>query len=89
MTTSFETDQIEPFHLDGLTVPLIRMTLDGLPPDSRIKVGDDAYAYDRSYPIKGHSAVMPAYLVEQIATGKKPMVIERPERFYIYFATAS
>jgi hypothetical protein len=87
VTTAFDTEQVEPFHMDALTVPLIRMTLGGLPPDSQISVDGEEYAYDRSYPIKGHSAVMPAYIQEQIAAGKKPMVIERPDRFYVYFAT--
>ena len=39
------------------------------------------------YPIKGFSAVMPKYLREQLAAGKVPLIIERPDRFYVYFAT--
>lgn len=75
---------LEPFPADGLMVPLIRMTTGSLP-SVEIRVGDQAYRYDRSYPIKGHSAVMPRYLREQLAAGKRPLLIERPDRFYVYF----
>jgi hypothetical protein len=28
---------------------------------------------------------MPRYLKEKIASGKKPLLIERPNRYYVYF----
>ena len=77
---------LEPFDTDDLTVPLIRLTSEPEPPDAQLMLGNAEYKYDRSYPIKGHSAVMPGYLREQLAAGKKPLLIERPERFYLYFA---
>jgi len=87
VTSVLELDYtlLEPSPLDGLVVSVIRMTSGGLP-DANLLVGDQAYHYDRSYPIKGHSAVLPRYLSEQVATGKKPLLIERPDRFYVYFA---
>jgi hypothetical protein len=81
----FDDAELEPFPADGLLVPLIRMTTGG-PPSISVKVADQSYNYDRSYPIKGHSAVMPGYLKEQVAAGKRPLLIERPDRFYVYFA---
>ena len=82
----FEDTETEPFPADGgLLVPLIRMTAGGLP-SVDIKVGDQQFRYDRSYPYKGQSAVMPAFLREQVAAGKKPLLVERPDRFYVYFA---
>ena len=80
----FEDALLEPFATDGVVVPLLRLTSEEQPPDSQIKVGDQAYNYDRSYPVKGHSAVMPGYLREQFAAGKKPLIVERPDRFYVY-----
>ena len=77
---------LEPFATDGLIVPLISLTLEPEPPAAQLMLGDAEYKYDRSYPIKGHSAVMPGYLREQLAAGKKPLLIERPERLYLYFA---
>jgi hypothetical protein len=79
-------DLLEPRAMDGLTVPSIRLTQEALPPPVQISVGGQAYQYDRSYPIKGHSAVLPRYLREQMGTGKKPLLVERPTRFYVYFA---
>jgi hypothetical protein len=80
-----EETLLEPYPMDGLVVPVIRMTSGGLP-EANLLVGDQAYRYDRSYPIKGYSAVLPRYLGEQVAAGKKPLLIERPDRFYVYFA---
>jgi hypothetical protein len=81
---AFEEDAIEPFSVDaGMIVPLIRMTTSGLP-EVEIAVGDQPYTYERSYNIKGSSAVMPKYLRELMSQGKKPLVIERPTRYYVY-----
>ena len=85
MVLEIEDTLLEPFPVDGFVVPLIRMTTGGLP-EVEVLVGGDDYVYDRSYPIKGYSAVMPRYLREQIAAGKKPLLIERPDRLYVYFA---
>ena len=81
----FDDSLLEPFSADGLMLPLIRLTGVGLP-QVALKIGGQEYRYDRSYPIKGHSAVMPGYLKEQVAAGKKPLLLERPDRFYVYFA---
>ena len=77
---------LEPFPMDGLLVPVVRMTGDDLV-QVELRVGEQPYRYDRSYPIKGHSAVLPGYLRQQMAAGKKPLLVERPDRFYVYFAT--
>jgi hypothetical protein len=82
----FEDSLMEPLPLDGLTVPVVRMTTGGLP-TAQVQLGDQVYEYERSYPIKGYSAVLPRYLNEQMAAGRKPLLIERPDRFYLYFAT--
>lgn len=82
----FEESQLEPFFTDEFTVPLIRIVTETEPPSSEIKVGGQGYQYDRSYPIKGHSAVMPGYLRAQMDAGKKPLILERETRFYVYFA---
>ena len=81
----FEDALIEPFAAEGLAVPLVKLVV-GLP-DIDVKVGAQVYKYDRSYPIKGHSAALPRYLQEQVDAGKKPLIVERPDRFYVYLAT--
>ena len=83
--TEFDDDEIEAFPVDGIAVPLVRMTTGDNVPTVQIKVDGRDYQYDRSYPIKGHSAIMPPYIKEQVAGGKRPLIVERPDRFYVYF----
>jgi len=80
-----DDDQLEPYALDGATVPRVRLTRDG-PPPVDVRVGTRAYRYDRSFPLKGHGAVLPRYLLEQLAAGKQALLIERSDRFYVYLA---
>jgi hypothetical protein len=80
-----DEDAIEAFPVDGLVVPLVRMTSAPVPP-VQLRVEGHDYQYDSSYPIKGYAAIMPSYIKEQIAGGKRPLLVERPDRFYVYFA---
>jgi len=82
----FDATLLEPFNEDGVSVPLLRLNRVALAP-VELRVGGSAYRYERSYPIKGHSAVMPKYLREQISAGKRPLVVERISRYYVYMAT--
>lgn len=84
MPSQFPETQIEPFYADTFSVPLIRLTTEEMPPPSDIEVAGKAFHYERSYPIKGQSAVMPAYLREQLNSGKTPVLIERQNRYYVY-----
>jgi hypothetical protein len=68
---------------DGLIVPRVRMTTYGLP-EVEITVGEQQYEYARSFPIKGQSATLPKAILGLMAENKKPLVLERPDRFYIY-----
>ncbi len=49
-------------------------------------VGETEYSYDQSFPVKGHSAVMPSAIAEAQADGRRPLVAERGERYYVYLA---
>ncbi len=79
-----DEDRLEPMPLDGITVPMIRMVQEDRPPYFEVKVGDQGYRYERSYPLKGFSALMPNFIKEQLAAGKKPLIIERPQRYLVY-----
>lgn len=81
----YDDADLEIYVQDSLRLPLLRLTTGG-PPHVEIRVGDQGYRYERSYPIKGHSAVMPQYLREQSSAGKRPLIVERPDRYYVYFA---
>jgi hypothetical protein len=80
----YEEDQLEPLPLDGLDIPRIRLTLGEPTPYYQVKVGEQAYEYAKSYPIKGHSATLPKYLREQMSAGRTALLIERPTRYLIY-----
>ena len=47
---------------------------------------DTEYTYVRSYPVRGHSAVMPAAVTELLGQGKRILIAERGERYYLYAA---
>jgi hypothetical protein len=53
---------------------------------SKIEVEGIEYTYERSFPIKGHSAIMPAQVEQLQSQGKRLLVGERNERYYLYSA---
>jgi hypothetical protein len=81
----FDDSLLDPFAADGLTVPLLRLNEIHLP-QTEIMVGNQEYEYSRSYPVKGYGAVMPKFLLEQVAAGKKPLIVERMDRYYVYLS---
>ena len=44
----FEEDQLEPLPLDGMYLPRIRLTLGEDAPYFQVKVGEQAYQYEKS-----------------------------------------
>jgi hypothetical protein len=80
----YEEDQLDPLPIDGMLVPRVRLTLGEPTPFHQVKVGDQAYEYEKSYPIKGHSATLPRFVREQMGAGRKPLLIERPTRYLVY-----
>jgi hypothetical protein len=53
---------------------------------THLRVDDTEYVYDRSYPIRGHSAIMPGEVAELLQKGRRVLVAERSERYYLYLA---
>jgi hypothetical protein len=51
---------------------------------TRIQVGDREFVYQRSFPVRGHGAIMPPYIRSLIDEGRVPLVVERNERYYVY-----
>jgi hypothetical protein len=51
---------------------------------TRIRVGRDEYAFKRSAPVLGYGAILPQEIREARAAGKKPMIVERDERYYLF-----
>ena len=82
--------QIDPtligeLELDALKIPYVNLE-DEPYVHTRLLVGETEYTYDCSFPVKGHSAVMPAAIAEVQADGRRPLVAERGERYYVYLA---
>jgi hypothetical protein len=76
--------ELEPLPLDGMEVP--RVHVYGPPPFTQARLGEQEYRYERSFPVKGHGANLPNFIREQMDAGKKPLVLERENRFYIYLS---
>ena len=72
-------------ELAGFEVPYVDLE-DQSFVHTRLLVGGTEYTYDRTYPIKGHSAVMPGDVAELQAQGRRVLVAERNERYYVYLA---
>ena len=51
---------------------------------TRLRVEEVEYSYERTFPIQGHSAVLPEALAELEQEGRLVIVGERAER-YIFF----
>ncbi len=82
--------QIDPtligeLELDTLQVPYVNLEEQPYV-HTRLLVGETEYTYDQSFPVKGHSAVMPDAIAEVQADGRQPLVAERGERYYVYLA---
>ena len=53
---------------------------------NKLSLYDTEYTYVRSFPIQGHSAIMPGAVAELIGQGKRILVAERGNRYYVYVA---
>jgi hypothetical protein len=76
--------QLDPLDVADLEIPRVRLTLGEPTPYFEVKLGDQPYRYERSFPIKGHGATLPRYAREQMAAGRKILLLERPQRFLVY-----
>lgn len=75
--------QLGTLALDGRWLPYIDLyDADFLP--AQITVGKDEYIFRKSFIIMGHGAVMPQAIAELRAEGKRPIVVEREDRYYLF-----
>ncbi len=80
-----DSELLGTLELDTFKVPYANLA-DRPFAHTRVRVGQIEYTYDRSYPVYGHSAVMPAAVAELLAEGRKVLVVERNKRYYVYLA---
>jgi hypothetical protein len=78
-----DVTQLGTLNMDGIWAPYIDLDNADLAP-ARIKIGNDEYAWESSIIIQGHSAVLPAHIRELRASGKKALIAEREDRYYVY-----
>jgi hypothetical protein len=77
--------QVETVIIGDYRVPLVDLDREEFV-GSKLVVHQTEYTYVRTYPVKGHSAVMPEAIAELLEQGKKVIVAERNERYYVYTA---
>ena len=70
-------------ELDGQWVPYVDLYDEKFIP-ARISVGRDEYAFNSSQIIFGHGATLPGKIRELRASGKKPIIAERANRYYVF-----
>jgi hypothetical protein len=89
------TEQLQPLaidpgaigalELDGRDVPYVDIE-DAPYIHANLSVSGATYEYQRSFPVKGHSAVMPQAVADLQAKGMHVLIAERSERYYVYAA---
>ena len=72
-------------EMEGLWVPYVDLYDEGFLP-TRVRLGAEEYAFNSSQIIAGHSATMPQRIRDLRASGKKPIIIQRADRYYIFVA---
>ncbi len=70
-------------ELDGQWVPYVDLFDEKFIP-TRISVGKDEYAFNSSQIIFGHGATLPGKIRDLRASGKKPIIAERANRYYVF-----
>jgi hypothetical protein len=95
MQSMVAEQQTEPQQIDPSLIGTLELAGAGVPyvdleewpfVGTRLVVDSTEYTYNRSFIIQGHSAVMPAAVAELQAQGRKILVVERKERYYVYVA---
>lgn len=72
-------------EMDGLWVPYVDLYDEPFVP-THIRLGADEYVFHSSVPVRGHGAILPPRIRELRAAGKKTLVVERRDRYYLFIA---
>lgn len=82
-----DPSQLGSLELDEMWVPYVDLyDLDFMP--TRVQLGEDEYAFNCSFLVKGHGALMPPKIRELRAAGKQALVVERGDRYYVFVQAA-
>ena len=81
-TLEIELSLIGSLELEGVDVAYVNLEqLAAIP--VRLRVAGIEYNYDRSFPVHGHSAVLPQAIAE-LEEGQRVLVAERQKRYLVY-----
>ena len=83
--TEIASSRLGRLELDQLSVPYVNLEDEPFL-GSRIRVDETEYTYSQSFPITGHSAVMPGAVDQVQSEGKQVLVAERGKRYYLYLS---
>ena len=84
-TLEVERSLMGSLELANATVAYVNLEQQAAIP-TRLRVADVEYAYERSFPIRGHSAVLPEVIAELLDEERRILVAERQERYLVYLA---
>jgi len=82
-TLELDPKDLGTLDLEGAWVPYADLHDSAFLP-TRITLGADEYAYSSSMIIQGHSAVLPQRIMQLRSAGKKPIIVERDDRYYVF-----
>lgn len=77
-----DPDTVGTLTLEGLRLPLVY--LDEGPINSRLRLRGTEYTFEKSYLVRGFGATMPADVAAAMQRGRRPLVVERGDRYYLY-----
>lgn len=89
------TEQLAPLDVSPSAIGVLDLADRDIPyvdltsaayPHAVLSVAGLEYTFQRSFPVKGYGAVMPAVIDELLGAGKRILVAERSERYYVYVA---
>jgi hypothetical protein len=72
-------------EMDGIWVPYADLYDEKFMP-TRVRLGADEYAFSSSQIIFGHGATLPGKIRALRAEGKKVLVAQRGDRYYVFVA---
>lgn len=84
-TLEIEHSLVGTLELEGMDATYVNLERLAVIP-TRLRVADVEYAYERSFPIRGHSAVLPQAIAELENDGKRAVVAERADRYILFVA---
>lgn len=79
-----DPDAVGTLTLDGMRLPLVHLDEGAI--NTRLRLRGTEYAFQKSYLVRGFGATMPADVATAMQRGRRPLIVERGDRYYLYLA---